>query len=124
MNVRQINRYSVQELISTEKTYVYNLRVVVESIMKPLLELAANPLKPTIVKAKTVKKVFRNIDMILGFNENLLLTLTTTKAVENKVGKLFCKFAPFFKMCVTTRKPKQTMEVRVYAVIDGWVAGE
>eukprot|EP00750_Incisomonas_marina_P006512 INCI14601.1.p1 GENE.INCI14601.1~~INCI14601.1.p1 ORF type:complete len:1269 (-),score=256.90 INCI14601.1:272-4078(-) len=98
LGLQKKRRYSVKELISTEKTYVYNLRIVVESIMKPLLDLAANPRKPTIVAAKMVKKIFRNIDMILGFNENLLKTLTATPAVENRVGKIFCKFAPFFKM--------------------------
>ena len=53
--------------------------------MKPLLKLAENPKKPTIVPADTVLKIFRNIDMILKFNEKLLNSLATSDAVENKV---------------------------------------
>ena len=91
--------------------------------MKPLLQLAEDPRKPTIVPAATVTKIFRNVDMILNFNEKLLTALTTCGAVENKVtrgqfvslivsgglhtkllwqwmqiGRIFIRFAPFFKM--------------------------
>ena len=70
---------------ASTKRYVHNLRIVVESIMKPLLQLAEDPRKPTIVPADTVTKIFRNVDMILNFNEKLLTALTTCGAVENKV---------------------------------------
>ena len=91
-------RFDVQELINKEKDYVHNLHIAVYSIMNPLLALDKDPKHPTILPTPTIRKIFRNISMILDLNKKLLTALTNTRGVEHKVGKIFCKFADFFKM--------------------------
>ncbi|KAL7713418.1 Guanine nucleotide exchange factor [Entamoeba marina] len=88
----------VKEIISTEQTYVQQLDVVVDLIMKPLHE--QNKIKE-IITEEQFRSIFNGLANIQATNHALLENLTTACAIfsaDTRIGDIFLKFTPYLKM--------------------------
>jgi len=115
----------VRELLSTERTYVSQLEAMIEVYMKPLMQLAETP--PDVAQARSnerlsvkglnlnsligskgvkitpedIKTMFSNVEQLLPINRELLNQLESRVknwSDKQKIGDIFNKMAPFFKM--------------------------
>ena len=95
-----------EEILSTERTYVQDLEVLVKTYVAPLRDALKNlsygeEQFPTL-SASDINTLFGIVDAILKCNLSLLLKLE--EDIENEldsVGAIFTKFAPYFKMYTT-----------------------
>ena len=85
------------EVLTTERTYVGLLRITIEEFFEPLKK-ATPPLIPEI----QLTKIFSILEDIYKTNQILLGDLEKRMAAWNtdtqKIGDLFCTFAPYLKM--------------------------
>ena len=84
----------LDEIVSTEVTYVNNLKTLKEVYIVPLRTKG-------FMTKDDIDTIFQNWEMLLGFNMEFLdhLKEATEIGVEGcKVGSLFKRFAPFFRM--------------------------
>ena len=116
----------VRELLSTEKTYVSQLEAMIEVYMKPLLQLAETPpdvtqnrsndsrlsvkglnlnsligSKGMKITPEDIRTMFSNVEQLLPINRELLNQLESRLnnwSDKQKIGDIFNKMAPFFKM--------------------------
>ena len=91
-----------QEIVATERTYINMLDAVIQLYVEPLEELAP---KDKILAKEEMDKMFSNIRMIRTLNSQFLSELETciigwTDADETtqRIGSIFLKTAPYFKM--------------------------
>eukprot|EP01084_Bolivina_argentea_P017178 32079_1 len=88
---RERNRIrAISELISTEQTYVDNLRLLNELYYIPLTQ-------SKIIKQKYIQSHFGEIPTIINLNDNLLSTLKKNKS-NDRIGEAMLGFIPFLKM--------------------------
>ncbi|ELP90040.1 Rho guanine nucleotide exchange factor, putative [Entamoeba invadens IP1] len=83
-----------QELLSTEESYVQQLKLLVEEFVKPIT-------RDQIIPAETSRKIFSDIEMILSVNTKFLESFQKVIKVwnsESSIGGLFVKMAPFLKI--------------------------
>ncbi|BFU25000.1 RhoGEF domain containing protein [Entamoeba histolytica HM-1:IMSS-B] len=88
----------VNEIISTEQTYVQQLDVVVDLIMKPLKKINK---QEEIITEEQMKLIFYGLANIQATNHALLDNLIescTNYSQKTCVGKIFLEFTPFLKM--------------------------
>lgn len=104
---KQQRQRIVQEIVSTEKSYLLSLRVIVDRWMKPM-EVMNVPAEGTgpddpFSSESARKTLFSNIKTIRTLHEGLLTEMEQTlgidpEGLEGHFAKLFIKFVPFFKM--------------------------
>ena len=88
----------VKEIITTEQTYVKQLDIIVNLLMKPLEQL--NKTNPIITEEQQ-KLIFYSIDSIQATNHALLdglIEQCTTFSKDSLVGTTFLDFLPYIKM--------------------------
>jgi len=91
----------IEELLETEKKYVFDLSSLVDVYQKPLEKLQLIP-------DQAVKSIFKNVSIIIGTSQKLKDQLTSyyedfrkcsgVYSGGNSIGKIFLKFAPFLKI--------------------------
>lgn len=83
----------VLEIISTERSYVASLAILINGFLTPMNNL----LSPS-----ESRSVFANADHLLRLNSSLLLSLERELAQRGpslcRVGKILFEFAPFFRV--------------------------
>lgn len=94
----------VEEIYTTEETYVSQLQALVELYVHPLRVACVDPNQEAILEEKEVNVIFRNLEMIALLHTKFLL------AIEERwndwhdqqiISDIFITWAPFFK-CYTT----------------------
>eukprot|EP01102_Stenamoeba_stenopodia_P020878 TRINITY_DN8286_c0_g1_i1.p1 TRINITY_DN8286_c0_g1~~TRINITY_DN8286_c0_g1_i1.p1 ORF type:complete len:670 (+),score=210.29 TRINITY_DN8286_c0_g1_i1:111-2120(+) len=87
----------IREILSTEKTYVTNLKTVVEHFLKPLRECVSNKLVN--ISPTDVQVIFSDLETIMNFNATLYATLSERKKyIAGTIGTIFLQMAPYLKM--------------------------
>ncbi|KAJ3425089.1 faciogenital dysplasia protein [Anaeramoeba flamelloides] len=83
----------ITEIISTEKTYVQQLKIIIDEFLIPLK-------KTKIIDLNEIKNIFSNIESIYGLNHRLYLDLEKRKSnLETRQwSDLFTRFIPFLKL--------------------------
>eukprot|EP01126_Amoeba_proteus_P030113 TRINITY_DN29863_c0_g1_i1.p1 TRINITY_DN29863_c0_g1~~TRINITY_DN29863_c0_g1_i1.p1 ORF type:complete len:610 (-),score=100.54 TRINITY_DN29863_c0_g1_i1:289-2118(-) len=86
-----------REVLATEKTYVDGLSVIIDSYQVPMMSKCTWFDEPP----ETIALIFGNVNILHGFNKNLLVEIEAV--VENwnpdsELGDKFCKLSPFLKM--------------------------
>ncbi|KAJ3450697.1 faciogenital dysplasia protein [Anaeramoeba flamelloides] len=83
----------ITEIISTEKTYVQQLKIIIDEFLIPLK-------KTKIIDPNEIKNIFSNIESIYGLNHRLYLDLEKRKSnLETRQWfDLFTRFIPFLKL--------------------------
>ncbi|KAL7720107.1 Guanine nucleotide exchange factor [Entamoeba marina] len=102
-NIKLAKKYDmsskiVREIVTTEQTYVQQLDVVVDLIMKPLKK--TNKEKEIITKEQ-FRAIFNGLASIQKTNQLLLENLMSTCSVysqSTRVGDVFLQFTPYLKM--------------------------
>lgn len=92
----------IQEIVSSEVSYVQSLNTLVDVFIVPLQTLGTND-ETRIVDQASISKLFSNVEMITRLNEKLLADLKQRveqdwEAKGERIGDLFVQFAPYFKM--------------------------
>eukprot|EP01103_Thecamoeba_quadrilineata_P016777 TRINITY_DN5713_c0_g1_i1.p1 TRINITY_DN5713_c0_g1~~TRINITY_DN5713_c0_g1_i1.p1 ORF type:complete len:545 (+),score=83.61 TRINITY_DN5713_c0_g1_i1:36-1670(+) len=83
----------VQEVLTSERTYVTNLRILSTVFLEPLMQTE-------LVKEDKLKALFKAITVIMGYSKALLTDLAervTKWTVNTKLGDIFLKMVVFFK---------------------------
>ncbi|ELP86396.1 Rho guanine nucleotide exchange factor, putative [Entamoeba invadens IP1] len=83
-----------QELLSTEESYVQQLKFLVEKFVEPIT-------RDQVIPVETSRKIFSDIEMILSVNTKFLESFQKVIKVwnsESSIGGLFLKLAPFLKI--------------------------
>lgn len=91
--------YIVNEILTTEKSYVSGLEEAINNYYKPLLEASKRE-----GHENDVKSIFSSIEHILPLNKTLLKSLeerVNKWSPEQTIGDIFLRFAPFLKMYTT-----------------------
>ena len=101
----------IQELVSTERVYVSDLKSVMDHIVDPLMEKANCGKGNEVITVEEISNLFENISVLLGLNSQLLNDLLSKDSSE-RIGKIFIEFAPFLKMYNTYLSQ---VEVRQFA---------
>jgi hypothetical protein len=83
--------FVIKELISTEKTYLNSLQIVVDVFIEPIR-------KDEILDHADIHSQFLNWEPIVGLHKQLLEQLSAVDASEVKVGEIFKTYGYFFKM--------------------------
>eukprot|EP01125_Pyxidicula_operculata_P012503 TRINITY_DN4102_c0_g1_i2.p1 TRINITY_DN4102_c0_g1~~TRINITY_DN4102_c0_g1_i2.p1 ORF type:complete len:662 (+),score=124.81 TRINITY_DN4102_c0_g1_i2:42-2027(+) len=78
----------LQEIITTEATYIKDLDVLINSFMKPLISKYQLP-------RESVQSIFSNVETIYGVNKQIAGRLETS---QNEVGEIYLSMAPYLKM--------------------------
>ncbi|KAL6065425.1 Pleckstriny domain-containing family F member 2 [Balamuthia mandrillaris] len=97
MTAEQKRNLAVQEILTTERTYVQSLQIIVNSYLKPL------QLKNLLPK-KQIEFIFSNLEHILIINAELLGSLeermipTEWAAKQQTVGDVMNKLIPWLKL--------------------------
>ena len=86
----------VDEILSTERSYVKNLRIVIEVFDKPLRQLEQSG-KGKILDTAELHALFANLEEIFVVNEELERNLKEARKSDN-VGECMCKVIPFLKV--------------------------
>eukprot|EP01080_Neovahlkampfia_damariscottae_P004794 gene4794-8380_t len=83
--------FLVKELVQTEKTYVSNLKLFINTFINPLKK---------ILNSNQMTSLFSNIEQIYQLNVKLLIELEKTMEQfpkENRIGEICSKVFPFFR---------------------------
>ncbi|CAD8154557.1 unnamed protein product [Paramecium octaurelia] len=83
-----------EELIQTETTYLADMKIVLEKVLKNVKELKLLP-------ENEIQKAFSNISQIYDLNKTFLRELQKKLEFYHNnvcVGQIFLKYIPFFKM--------------------------
>lgn len=89
----------VREIISTEKSYVSAIELLVK-VFQPALRILIND-PQTALKVDDVRRMFSNIDMIIPLNKELLKDLEARQAAwgpDQLIGDVFLTHAPYLKV--------------------------
>lgn len=89
----------VKEIISTEKSYVSSIELLVK-VFQPALKILIND-PQTALKVDDVRRMFSNIDMIIPLNKELLKDLEARIATwgpDQLIGDVFLTHAPYLKV--------------------------
>lgn len=100
----QARNVACQEIVSTEKSYLASLHVLLDLYLRPLSG-------SRILSDKEISAVFSNIETILLLNTRLLGDLEVHmkyEAPRQLIGGLFLEFAPYFKMYSNYVKDNET----------------
>lgn len=85
----------LEEILSTETTYVENLKMLVERFLIPLKE-------KKILTKSSLESIFSNIEMVLNINSLFLQNLKETLELKNdrefKLAEMLTKFCHSFKL--------------------------
>lgn len=95
----RIRKKVAQEILSTERTYIKALDLVVEKFLNPLQKAAAGGDK--IISQQDIQMVFSVIGIIRDLNKKFvadLAPLIESYTLETRIGKTILDFAPYFKM--------------------------
>eukprot|EP01105_Mastigella_eilhardi_P018961 TRINITY_DN4436_c0_g1_i2.p1 TRINITY_DN4436_c0_g1~~TRINITY_DN4436_c0_g1_i2.p1 ORF type:complete len:1333 (+),score=393.10 TRINITY_DN4436_c0_g1_i2:58-4056(+) len=93
--------YIAQEILSTEKSYVDGLNILIRNYVKPLSTACGT--SNQIVSREDVKSLFSNIEIITNFNTVLLEGLTarlSTWSENTLLGDIFVHLAAFLRCYV------------------------
>eukprot|EP01132_Coremiostelium_polycephalum_P001136 gene1136-1442_t len=75
---KEFNRVRiVQELLSTEKSYVYNLKLIIDIFIRPLINF--NAIDQKVLSPSEISGIFGNWERLFAINSNLLLL------IQNKI---------------------------------------
>lgn len=85
---RSLRRQAVEEIISSEKSYIQQLKVLMDFFVKPLENLQ-------IIDGLTHAALFGHIEMMYNLNGELLRELQDD---TDRVADAFLKLAPFFRL--------------------------
>jgi hypothetical protein len=92
---RTSRKYVLAELISTEREYIKDMRIVIEQVMLPLRE------KKDEIDEEFLKMLFMNIEEIVPIHEDMLAKLEDTlkdfRRYTTKVSLPILEFAPKIK---------------------------
>lgn len=89
----------VNEIISTERSYVQSIELMVK-VFQPALKILIND-PTTALKVDDVRRMFSNIDMIIPLNRELLKDLEARLAAWGPlqlIGDVFLTHAPYLKV--------------------------
>eukprot|EP01119_Soliformovum_irregulare_P026201 TRINITY_DN9942_c0_g1_i2.p1 TRINITY_DN9942_c0_g1~~TRINITY_DN9942_c0_g1_i2.p1 ORF type:complete len:828 (+),score=248.48 TRINITY_DN9942_c0_g1_i2:51-2486(+) len=91
----QRRRYHlIREIISTEKTYVNSMTVIISNFVVPFRAIV-----DLWISQQDLQIIFSNIESILHCNQTLLKELEYENIMhETRIGQSFLHLAPFFKM--------------------------
>lgn len=96
---------AISEIVSTEVTYVQQLRDVIKFRLEPIAALCEKPKGQRLLSKKKCEALFSNIKDILNIHEPFLADLLERQKTWKKddpktlvIGDLFIKFVPWFKM--------------------------
>jgi hypothetical protein len=87
------------EIVSSEETYVHNLRVLIGTYVNPLRSVASS-MSP-ILTHDELNKIFSNVEGILSLSEELLNSLKERLKnwnTQQRIGDVFLKLVSFFKI--------------------------
>eukprot|EP01134_Creolimax_fragrantissima_P003117 CFRG3117T1 len=92
----EVNRQNrINEIISTERNYVYALEILTNIFMEPIR-------KKKLLDNRTMTHIFSNLEMIFPIHQRLLETLESRRSSDNTVieniGDAFGDIIPYFKM--------------------------
>jgi hypothetical protein len=88
-------RLRIQEILSTEKTYVKKLLLIINSFAIPLKQ------QSDVLTSAQSNTLFNNVELLYQFNSKLLTDIQSRAENWNNdscIGDLFVQFAPFFRM--------------------------
>uniref|UniRef100_A0A6A7G6Q8 Pleckstrin domain-containing protein n=1 Tax=Hirondellea gigas TaxID=1518452 RepID=A0A6A7G6Q8_9CRUS len=98
----QIRERVVNEILSTELTYIQSLRVLDKLYIQPLTALAAAGGSKTVLQKKHIEAIFSNIAFILPLNEKFYEDINQSiSSWDNEctqIAPIFADFVPYFKM--------------------------
>ena len=83
------------EIVSTEKSYVDSLSVLIELYIKPLND------NPKLLGPEDAAKIFTNIELIYDLNLEFSQQLESSLGDLQQLGNLFLKYLPYFKMYIS-----------------------
>ncbi|ELP90684.1 spermatogenesis-associated protein, putative [Entamoeba invadens IP1] len=84
----------VREIITTEETYVSQMRTLIEYVLKPSQ-------KTDLIPSGKIKNIFGDFTTLFSVNENflkLLLNIRCDDYANVLIGNLFCMLGPVFKI--------------------------
>jgi len=92
----EIRKRCIDEIITTEESYVEAMYTLVQHYLKPLKELA-------ILSDKEILSIFSNIEIIANLNTELLKQLEERKVIwvdeePSIIGDIFVRMGPMFRM--------------------------
>jgi len=90
--MEKLRAKAVQEVISSEKSYLRHLEIIEEYFMRPLED------SPSILSRKDFVRVFGDLAPILQVNRELLKCLEES---SDRIGKVFTQLAPYLKFYST-----------------------
>lgn len=85
---RQFRRQAVQEILTSERSYIAQLELLMQFFIRPLKE-------KQIISTDNFLALFGQVEMIYSLNQELLQEL---EANLDNVAKAFKRMAPFFKL--------------------------
>ncbi len=92
----------VQELLSTETSYVGSLQTLVDCFMKPLTLGTGCGTSDQLLTPSESRSIFANVDHLCRLNSSLLHSLEREMLQHGpsqaRVGKILFEFAPFFRV--------------------------
>ena len=93
----------VNEILSTEQTYVKQLEQVIDLYIRPLKILSQND-EILVLTMKQIRTLFSNLEMIYELQVNFLNDLTNIintpyhPNTNKDISQIFITFAPYFKL--------------------------
>ncbi|KAK5581992.1 hypothetical protein RB653_003573 [Dictyostelium firmibasis] len=85
-----MRRRIAQELLSTEKSYVYNLKLIIDIFIRPLINF--NSIEQRVLSISEISGVFGNWERLYKINSDLLLLIQNkldSWSIEQTIGDLF-----------------------------------
>lgn len=86
---RQFRRQAIQEILTSERSYIDQLNVLMQFFVRPLRD------RTDLISAAQYQAVFGQVEMIYSLNAELLHEL---EADLDNVARAFKRMAPFFKL--------------------------
>ncbi|KAN0022069.1 hypothetical protein ACTFIU_004233 [Dictyostelium citrinum] len=85
-----MRRRIAQELLSTEKSYVYNLKLIIDIFIRPLINF--NSIEQRVLSVSEISGVFGNWERLYKINSDLLILIQSkldSWSIDQTIGDLF-----------------------------------
>ena len=92
--VQKLRQRAVDEVVSSEKSYLRHLEIVEEFFMRPIEEAG-------ILAHQDFAKIFGDVTSILQVNRELLKGLEEEGRARDRIGKVFTELSPYVKFYST-----------------------